>query len=70
MSDGRLDLELRIRKGKAEGRFTQFEKIWATKHVSLATKVREVLRGICDTANSAVGSECWSFIDQKAIADA
>ena len=40
MTDCRLGVELRIRKGKAVGRFKQFEKVWGTKHLSLATKVK------------------------------
>jgi hypothetical protein len=36
---GRLDVELNIRKGKAVGRFKQFEKMWGTKHLSVSTKV-------------------------------
>ena len=34
VTDGRLDVVLNIRRGKAVGRFKQFEKMWGTKHLS------------------------------------
>jgi hypothetical protein len=40
VTDGRLDVELNIRKGKAVGRLKQFEKLWGTKHLSVSTKVK------------------------------
>ena len=40
VTDGRLDGELNLRRGKAVGRFKQFVKMWGTKHLSLATKVK------------------------------
>ena len=39
VGDDRLDVELIVRKGKAVGRFQQFEKYGAPRnHLSLATK--------------------------------
>ena len=36
--DGNLDVELGIRRGRAYGRFKQFEKLWGAKHLSVSTK--------------------------------
>ena len=59
VTDGRLDVELRIRKGEAVGRFKQFEKMWGTKHLSLATKVKCYKAYVLPIL--LFGSECWSL---------
>ena len=59
VTDGRLDVELNIRRGKAVGRFKQFEKMWGTKHLSLATKVKCYKAYVLPIL--LFGSECWSL---------
>jgi hypothetical protein len=39
LNDGRLDVELTIRKGKVVGRFKQFANDVGTKHLSVNTEV-------------------------------
>jgi len=63
VANGRLDVELRIRKGKAVGRFKQFEKMWGTKHLSLATKVK--CYKACVLPILLFGSECWSLTKKQ-----
>jgi len=63
VTDGRLDVELRIRKGKAVGRFKQFEKMWGTKHLSLATKVKCYKAYVLPIL--LFGSECWSLTKKQ-----
>ena len=59
VTDGRLDVELNIRRGKAVGRFKQFQKMWGTKHLSLATKVKCYKAYVLPIL--LFGSECWSL---------
>ena len=59
VTDGRLDVELNIRRGKAVGRFKQFKKMWGTKHLSLATKVKCYKAYVLPIL--LFGSECWSL---------
>ena len=59
VTDGRLGVELNIRRGKAVGRFKQFEKMWGTKHLSLATKVKCYKAYVLPIL--LFGSECWSL---------
>ena len=64
VTDGRLDVELRVRKGKAMGRFKQFEKMWGTKHLSLATKVKSY-KACYVLPTLLVGSECLSLTKKQ-----
>jgi hypothetical protein len=45
VTDGRLDVELNIRKGKAVGRFKQSEKMWGTKHLIIECVELAIRRG-------------------------
>ena len=40
VADGKLDVEPNIRNGRAYGRFSQFKKLWGSKHLSVSTKVK------------------------------
>ena len=46
-------------RGEAVGRFKQFEKMWGTKHLSLATKVKCYKAYVLPIL--LFGSECWSL---------
>ena len=75
VTDGRLDVELNIRRGKVVGGCSspwrlphlkcllcyvkQFEKMWGTKHLSLATKVKCYKAYVLPILLFV--SECWSL---------
>ena len=63
VADGRLDVELRIRKGRALGRFKQFEKMWGTKHLSVSTKVKCYKAYVMPIL--LFGSECWALTKEQ-----
>ena len=67
VTDGRLDVELSIGRGKAVGRFKQFVKMRGTKLLSLATKMKCYMAYVLPIL--LFGSESW-FPDQSAIAEA
>ena len=61
VTDGRLDVELNIRRGKAVGRFKQFEKMWGTKtHTCL--KYIDPSPNFSDFPTSALVSVCFLHI--------
>lgn len=63
VADGRLDVELKIRKGRALGRFKQFEKMWGTKHLSVVTKVKCYKAYVLPIL--LFGSECWALTKEQ-----
>jgi hypothetical protein len=63
VADGRLDVELNIRKGKAVGRFKQFETMWDTKHLSVSTKVKWYKAYVLPIL--LLGSQCWSLTKEQ-----
>jgi hypothetical protein len=58
-ASGKLDAELAIRKGRAVGRFKQFERMWGTKHLSVVTKVKCYRAYVLPIL--LFGSECWAL---------
>jgi len=56
---GKLDTELAARKGKAVGRFRQLVKLWGTKYLSLATKIRMYRAYVLPIL--LFGSETWAL---------
>ena len=63
VTDGRLDVDLRIRKGRAVGWFKHFKKMLGTKHLSLATKVKCYKAYVLPIL--LFGRECWSLTKKQ-----
>jgi hypothetical protein len=62
---GKLDAELAIRKGRAVGRFKQFERLWGTKHLSVVTKVKCYRAYVLPIL--LFGSECWALSKKQSL---
>ena len=63
--DGKLDVELGIRKGRAYGRFKQFEKLWGAKHLSVSTKVKCYRAYVLPIL--LFGSETWALTKEQLL---
>jgi hypothetical protein len=64
-ASGKLDAELAIRKGRAVGRFKQFERMWGTKHLSVVTKVKCYRAYVLPIL--LFGSECWALSKKQSL---
>jgi hypothetical protein len=65
VADGKLDVELNIRKGRAYGRFSQFEKLWGSKHLSVSTKVKCYRAYVLPIL--LFGSETWALTQEQSL---
>ena len=63
--DGKLDVELGIRRGRAYGRFKQFEKLWGAKHLSVSTKVKCYRAYVLPIL--LFGSETWALTKEQSL---
>ena len=65
VADGKLDVELNIRKGRAYGRFNAFKKLWGSKHLSVSTKVKCYRAYVLPIL--LFGSETWALSKKQSL---
>ena len=65
VADGKLDVELNIRKGSAYGRFNAFKKLWGSKHLSVSTKVKCYRAYVLPIL--LFGSETWALSKEQSL---
>ena len=65
VADGKLDVELNIRKGRAYGRFNAFMKLWGSKHLSVSTKVKRYRAYVLPIL--LFGSEAWALSKEQSL---
>jgi hypothetical protein len=65
VNDGKLEVELAARKTKAVFRFRQFEKMWGTRHLSVATKMKCYRAYVLPIL--LFGSETWSLSQAQSL---
>ena len=63
VADGKLDVELNIRKGRAYGRFNAFKKLWGSKHLFVSTKVKCYRAYVLPIL--LFGSETWALSKEQ-----
>jgi hypothetical protein len=68
VNDGKLEVELAARKTKAVVRFRQFEKMWGTRHLFVATKMKCYRAYVLPILLfGSFGSETWSLSQAQSL---